>query len=264
MCRKIDCVLCGKPTWKGCGQHIESALEGIGEEDRCSNWLFGESCRSLTKQGIAPDGSCLFASIGFLTTGGTLPDNSCHELREECAGHILAQPSVFTELLLGKPLEDYLTFIRSPHEYGGENEIRILAELRNVNICVVSCVPFQPVYALTYSPPAGTAETSIYILYNGQHYDAIVGGGLARNIYAFAAADVKEEEAKLLALEFKTAREAELKTRIRKRIQCSCGTIVENAAAFQVHCETVEHDADFAYDCLEIEVVEEVASASDD
>jgi hypothetical protein len=32
---RIDCSACGKPTWKGCGQHIEQALQGVAENDRC-------------------------------------------------------------------------------------------------------------------------------------------------------------------------------------------------------------------------------------
>ena len=35
MCKRIECENCGKPTWEGCGQHIEEALEGVAEADRC-------------------------------------------------------------------------------------------------------------------------------------------------------------------------------------------------------------------------------------
>ena len=35
MCSKVICNLCRKPTWDGCGQHIEEALAGIAEADRC-------------------------------------------------------------------------------------------------------------------------------------------------------------------------------------------------------------------------------------
>lgn len=35
MCTKISCDTCGKPTWKGCGEHIEEALAGVAREDRC-------------------------------------------------------------------------------------------------------------------------------------------------------------------------------------------------------------------------------------
>jgi len=35
MCRKVKCKTCGKWTWAGCGQHIEAALEGVKNADRC-------------------------------------------------------------------------------------------------------------------------------------------------------------------------------------------------------------------------------------
>ena len=35
MCRAVTCSTCGKPTWAGCGEHIEQALEGVPEAERC-------------------------------------------------------------------------------------------------------------------------------------------------------------------------------------------------------------------------------------
>lgn len=35
MCRKAVCQTCQKATWVGCGQHIETALRGVEEKDRC-------------------------------------------------------------------------------------------------------------------------------------------------------------------------------------------------------------------------------------
>jgi hypothetical protein len=32
---KTDCSTCGKPTWKGCGKHIEQALKDVPEDERC-------------------------------------------------------------------------------------------------------------------------------------------------------------------------------------------------------------------------------------
>ncbi|MEI6244696.1 MAG: hypothetical protein WCQ64_06585 [Acidobacteriota bacterium] len=36
MCQRITCPKCGKPTWTGCGQHIEEALRGVPPEQRCT------------------------------------------------------------------------------------------------------------------------------------------------------------------------------------------------------------------------------------
>ncbi|EFQ83251.1 hypothetical protein HMPREF0063_11524 [Aeromicrobium marinum DSM 15272] len=35
MCRQILCKECKKPTWAGCGQHVEEALAGVPRSARC-------------------------------------------------------------------------------------------------------------------------------------------------------------------------------------------------------------------------------------
>jgi hypothetical protein len=36
MCTRIQCSRCGKPTWVGCGRHVEQVMAGIPKEQRCS------------------------------------------------------------------------------------------------------------------------------------------------------------------------------------------------------------------------------------
>jgi hypothetical protein len=35
MCSQVKCRECGKPTWSGCGAHIEQALAAVPREQRC-------------------------------------------------------------------------------------------------------------------------------------------------------------------------------------------------------------------------------------
>jgi hypothetical protein len=35
MCRRVQCDQCGKPTYAGCGMHIEQVLAGVPVEERC-------------------------------------------------------------------------------------------------------------------------------------------------------------------------------------------------------------------------------------
>ncbi len=35
MCARTTCRSCAKPTWSGCGQHVEQALRGVPKPDRC-------------------------------------------------------------------------------------------------------------------------------------------------------------------------------------------------------------------------------------
>ena len=46
MCRTVTCRKCNKPTWAGCGMHVEQALSGVPKDQRCK-------CREET-QGSKP------------------------------------------------------------------------------------------------------------------------------------------------------------------------------------------------------------------
>ncbi len=48
MCRRVTCRNCGRPTWAGCGAHVEQVIGDVPESDRCH-------CRESTSQhGTAP------------------------------------------------------------------------------------------------------------------------------------------------------------------------------------------------------------------
>lgn len=42
MCRQVSCKICSKPTWQGCGLHIEQALKNVPIEERCNGWAIGK------------------------------------------------------------------------------------------------------------------------------------------------------------------------------------------------------------------------------
>jgi hypothetical protein len=35
MCRRINCTTCGRPTFAGCGAHVEQVLADVPATDRC-------------------------------------------------------------------------------------------------------------------------------------------------------------------------------------------------------------------------------------
>jgi hypothetical protein len=35
MCRRITCERCGKPSFAGCGMHVEQVLANVPREQRC-------------------------------------------------------------------------------------------------------------------------------------------------------------------------------------------------------------------------------------
>jgi len=58
MYHPANCKRCSKPTWRGCGNHIEQALAGVPKRERCS-------CREDPTASVATTGSGkgLFARI---------------------------------------------------------------------------------------------------------------------------------------------------------------------------------------------------------
>ncbi|MFH8381840.1 hypothetical protein ACH4E7_12965 [Kitasatospora sp. NPDC018058] len=36
MCRRVVCRTCGKPTYAGCGMHVEQVLAGVPKSQRCA------------------------------------------------------------------------------------------------------------------------------------------------------------------------------------------------------------------------------------
>jgi hypothetical protein len=43
MCRRVDCSRCGRPTYAGCGAHVEQVLASVPREERCR-------CREATAE----------------------------------------------------------------------------------------------------------------------------------------------------------------------------------------------------------------------
>jgi hypothetical protein len=35
MCRRVDCPKCGRPTFAGCGRHVEQVLGNVPPAQRC-------------------------------------------------------------------------------------------------------------------------------------------------------------------------------------------------------------------------------------
>jgi len=49
MCRRVECKQCGRPTYAGCGAHVEQVLAGVAPENRCR-------CREMNVKAPATEG----------------------------------------------------------------------------------------------------------------------------------------------------------------------------------------------------------------
>jgi hypothetical protein len=56
MCRRVTCAQCGKPTFAGCGRHVEQVLGDVPAAQRCQ-------CRESR---AAPLGTQRSAPIGLI------------------------------------------------------------------------------------------------------------------------------------------------------------------------------------------------------
>ena len=119
---------------------------------------------------IAKDNNCLFSAAGYLCEGrqGAI----CTELRAAVAEHVRNSPDV-SEVMLGMDKEEYCKWIKNEMNWGGENEVCFLCDKFNVEIQVVMMGASSS--SLTYGQGAGR-RGRVYLLYTGQHYDAMVGG----------------------------------------------------------------------------------------
>lgn len=50
MCRAVTCRKCGKPTWAGCGAHVEQVLGHVPTAQRC---LCRDAAAAGTSSGFA-------------------------------------------------------------------------------------------------------------------------------------------------------------------------------------------------------------------
>jgi hypothetical protein len=65
MCQRITCRQCGKPTFAGCGRHVESVLGDVPPAKRCP----GHSSREDASTGQGGSSSPLGRFLDFLSGG---------------------------------------------------------------------------------------------------------------------------------------------------------------------------------------------------
>ena len=220
---------------------------------------------SFIRLRVPPDNSCLFTAVDCLLHSGVFRENAAADMRALCIERIKGDHETYSDLYLGQRSADYCDWLSLSTSWGGEVEIIILAELNNIQISIVQ---METLSILTYSPPFVAGQGNIpriFLLYTGQHYDALMDE--KNSTYTFA--DDDSEVVELLALScaesYKKAWDDGLRTRNRKRIKClGCQAILMNAQMFQEHCNSTEHADNFAYDCEDIEILEYVDNATDD
>ncbi len=51
MCRAVKCRVCGKTTWSGCGQHVQSVRQTVPASDWCGGTHTQAQIEAAAKRG---------------------------------------------------------------------------------------------------------------------------------------------------------------------------------------------------------------------
>lgn len=144
-------------------------------------------------------------------------------------------------------------------------ECYMLATHFNLEVVIVSLEGMM----LKYNSEGPGLKGKGYLLYTGQHYDALVGAdseetAVEDEIRIFTDAEGVDKKSLEAAKIAKAERDFRATQRVVKKLKCSgCGAILDDNDAFQAHCGEVEHDDDFSFMCDEVEIVESMEDDDD-
>ena len=134
----------------------------------------------MARRAIPKNNHCLFNAIAYLCCDGAEGESIARSLRRNIAESIISDsvtngPPKYTEAMLGKPPLEYCEWIQGDANWGGENEICMLCEFFNVEIEVI--VMGENTTSLDAYGETNDSQRNgrIFLLYSGQHYDALVG-----------------------------------------------------------------------------------------
>lgn len=124
--------------------------------------------RTIVRRIIDADNCCLFNAVGYCI------EKDQHKMspiyRKMVADEILSDPATYTADILGKTVDEYVTWIQNPEKWGGEIEMNILSKRLKLEIAAVDV---QTGKLYVYGEDRNFLDR-IYLLYDGIHYDAIV------------------------------------------------------------------------------------------
>jgi len=192
----------------------------------------------LLKQVVPSDNSCLFTSIGYVLNGKI--DTDCHGMmRQIIAQHVANDKESYNEAILGKPNEDYCTWIQKPETWGGAIEVSILSNFYGIEIAVVDITNG----IINRFGEDKNFGMRVFLLFDGIHYDPLylesLSGGPVKTIFSIEDETVMQQ-AQQLAMEAKSSRQFTDVNRFSlKCIQCDCLLVGQVEA--QQHAKSTGH-----------------------
>ncbi|THH17533.1 hypothetical protein EW146_g3295 [Bondarzewia mesenterica] len=115
---------------------------------------------------VPDDNSCLFSSIAVVFEQDI---TKAPKIRQIVADVIRNDPDTWTEAILGRPRNDYITTILSPNSWGGAIELTILATYYATEI---ASIDVETGRIDRFTPSSGASVNRVLLIYSGIHYDA--------------------------------------------------------------------------------------------
>ncbi|KAI0688248.1 OTU-domain-containing protein [Cytidiella melzeri] len=116
---------------------------------------------------VPDDNSCLFSSVALIFEQGI---SKASTVRKTVADEIRKDPETWSDVILGRARDDYISTILKPSSWGGAIELSILAKHYSTEI---ASVDVETGRIDKFNPPSGSDSGNRCILvYSGIHYDA--------------------------------------------------------------------------------------------
>lgn len=179
--------------------------------------------RSMHRVEVPANNSCMFVSVNYCLTGRLRP--KCPELRELIADTVKADPDTYSEGFLGKPNNEYCTWIRNEDHWGGGIELSILSKYYKMEIVAVDTQNTR----LNRFGEDMSYESRIFLIFDGIHYDPLIVRNPAdpnnKEQTIFLADDLGVDE---LALEFARVAKAKHQYTDVNRMMLRCAQCRQN------------------------------------
>lgn len=126
----------------------------------------------LILRNIPDDNSCLFNSISYAVSGYDSYNNISppDELRTVVTNYIHDDHELYSDLILGRPRNEYCEWIKKKDSWGGAIELGILADWFNIRIV---CIDIELGNFIRFENEKKSPENFIILIYSGIHYDVL-------------------------------------------------------------------------------------------
>ncbi|KAI9511122.1 OTU-domain-containing protein [Russula earlei] len=117
---------------------------------------------------VPDDNSCMFASIALVFEQDI---QKAPAIRQIVAAAIRRDPETWSDVILGRPRDEYIRTILSPNSWGGAIELTILAAHYGIEI---ASIDVETGRIDRFGSEGVPSESRALLVYSGIHYDATV------------------------------------------------------------------------------------------